>query len=73
VVIGDHVTDAVLAQTFPGMRAILVRTGHGAEQWQKIQAGVLARPEHVAKDLGAAVEWFLARAERQDAISSHSA
>jgi len=73
VVIGDHVTDAVLAQTFPGMRAILVCTGHGAEQWQKIQAGVLARPEHVAKDLGAAVEWFLARAERQDAISSHSA
>ncbi len=73
VVIGDHVTDAALAQAFPGMRAILVRTGHGGEQWEKIQAGTLARPEHVAEDLRAAVEWFLARAERRDVITSPSA
>jgi heptosyltransferase-2 len=73
VVIGDHVTDAGLALAFPGMRAILVRTGHGQEQWEKIQAGTLPSPEHVADDLGAAVEWFLARAERRDGIASASA
>jgi len=73
VVIGDHVTDAALAQAFPGMRAILVRTGHGAEQWEKIQAGALPRPEHVAEDLQAAVRWFLARAEERDGIASRSA
>jgi histidinol phosphatase-like enzyme len=64
VVIGDHVTDAAVAEAFPGMRAILVRTGRGAEQWEEIQAGALPRPQHVAEDLGAAVEWFLARVGR---------
>ncbi|MEK7204806.1 MAG: lipopolysaccharide heptosyltransferase II, partial [candidate division NC10 bacterium] len=65
VVIGDHVTDAALAQAFPGMRAIMLRTGHGQEQWEKIQAGTLPPPEHVADDLRAAVEWFLARTEQR--------
>jgi D-glycero-D-manno-heptose 1,7-bisphosphate phosphatase len=73
VVIGDHGTDAALAQTFPGMRAILVRTGHGAEEWEKLQAGTLTRPEHVAEDLQAAVKWFLAQAEQRDGITSPSA
>lgn len=73
VVIGDHVSDARLAQAFPGMRGILLRTGHGAEEWQKIQQGELARPEHVADDLRAAVEWFLARAGGQDVVGSHPA
>ena len=73
VVIGDHGTDAALAQTFPGMRAILVRTGHGAEEWEKIQAGRSARPDYVAENLREAVEWFLARAEHRDGIISPSA
>jgi heptosyltransferase-2 len=73
VVIGDHVTDAALAQAFPGMRAIMLRTGHGQEQWEKIQAGTLPPPEHVADDLRAAVEWFLARTEQRDDIASPSA
>jgi histidinol phosphatase-like enzyme len=73
VVFGDHATDAALARPFPGMRAILVRTGHGAEQWEKIQTGALARPEHVAEDLQAAVKWFLAQVERRDGITSPSA
>lgn len=73
VVIGDHGTDAALAQEFPGMRAILVRTGHGAEEWEKIQAGGSVRPEHVAADLRAAVAWFLARVEQRDGITSPSA
>lgn len=73
VVIGDHVSDAVLARAFPGMRGIMLRTGHGGEQWQKIQNGELAGPEHVADDLRAAVQWFLARAGERDAIASHPA
>jgi heptosyltransferase-2 len=73
VVIGDHVTDAALAQAFPGMRAVMVRTGHGQEQWEKMQAGTLPPPDHVADDLRAAVEWFLARTEQRDGIASPSA
>ena len=73
VVIGDHVSDAALARAFPGMRGIMLRTGHGAEQWQKIQNGELARPEHVADDLRAAVDWFLAQAGERDVVASHPA
>jgi D-glycero-D-manno-heptose 1,7-bisphosphate phosphatase len=73
VVIGDHSTDAALSQAFPGMRAILVRTGHGEEEWEKIQAGALARPEHVAADLRDAVTWFLAQAEQRDVLTFPSA
>lgn len=62
VIIGDHVTDADLARSFPGMVGIMLRTGHGAEQWQKIQAGELKRPACVMDDLKAAVDWFLAQA-----------
>ena len=73
VVIGDHVTDATLAQTFPGMVGIMLRTGHGVGEWQKIQDGALAMPEHVADDLKAAVEWFFARAGGRDVVASHPA
>ncbi len=73
VIMGDHVSDAALAQAFPGMRGIMVRTGHGGEQWEKIQTGALPRPEHVAADLRQAVEWFLAGMERRDAIAPHPA
>jgi lipopolysaccharide heptosyltransferase II len=70
VVIGDHVTDAALASAFPGMVGIMLRTGHGAEQWQKIREGSLAMPEHVAEDLAAAVRWFLTRTGERDVIAS---
>jgi heptosyltransferase II len=73
VVIGDHVSDPALAQAFPGMRGIMLRTGHGALEWQKIQEGALAAPEHVADDLRAGVEWFLARARERDVVASHPA
>jgi D-glycero-D-manno-heptose 1,7-bisphosphate phosphatase len=73
VVIGDHITDATLAQVFPGMVGIMLRTGHGAEQWQKIQEGALAAPEHVADDLRSAVDWFLARVGEQHDVCPHPA
>jgi heptosyltransferase-2 len=73
VAIGDHVTDAALAQAFPGMVGIMLRTGHGADQWQKIREGALELPEHVADDLRQAVAWFLARMGEGDAVGSHPA
>jgi len=73
VVIGDHVSDAALAQAFPGMVGIMLRTGHGAEQWDKIQNGALPRPVHVADDLLRAVEWFLAPAGERDGVDSRPA
>jgi heptosyltransferase-2 len=72
-VIGDHISDAALARTFPGMQGIMVRTGHGDQEWEKIQRGALPRPDHVADDLPAAVEWLLARMGRRDVIGSRPA
>jgi heptosyltransferase-2 len=59
VVIGDHLGDAGVARNFSGMQGIMVLTGHGAGQHDKILAGEAARPDHVATDLAAAVEWLL--------------
>jgi len=59
VVIGDHTSDAAVAAAFPGMRGVLVLTGHGAGQLEKIERGEAPRPDHVAPDLAAAVEWVL--------------
>ncbi len=73
VVIGDHASDVALAQSFPGMRAILLLTGHGPDQAVKIERGEAAAPDHVAADLSAAVQWLLAQAERQDVVPSRPA
>ncbi len=70
VVVGDHASDSALALAFPGMRGVLLRTGHGAGEWEKIRDGALPRPEYVADDLQAAVEWFLTRAGERDALTS---
>jgi D,D-heptose 1,7-bisphosphate phosphatase len=59
VIIGDHGSDAAVARSFPGMRGILVGTGHGAEQIAKVRSGAAAPPDHIAEDLRAAVAWFL--------------
>jgi len=64
VIIGDHVSDAGVAGHFPGMRAIMVLTGHGAGQYEKIQAGTAPAPDHVAADLSSAVAWLLALSGR---------
>ncbi len=59
VIIGDHLSDAGVAEHFCGMRGIMVLTGHGAGQHEKIQAGDAQAPDHVAADLSAAVAWLL--------------
>ena len=71
VIIGDHLTDAGVAGHFPGMRGILLLTGHGRGQLEKVQAGE-SRPDHIAADLAAAVHWVLAGAEARDANPSRS-
>jgi heptosyltransferase-2 len=64
VIIGDHSSDAEVARHFPGMQSILVLTGHGAGQYEKIRSGEASPPDHVAPDLASAVAWFLARPGR---------
>jgi histidinol phosphatase-like enzyme len=64
VIIGDHGSDAGVARHFPGMRGIMVLTGHGAGQYEKIQAGEVPPPDHVAADLMSAVAWLLQRSGR---------
>ena len=63
-------SDAGVAQAFPGMRGILLLTGHGRDQLPRLQAGALGAPAHIADDLRAAVDWVLARMEHRDAIGS---
>jgi heptosyltransferase-2 len=70
VIIGDHSTDARVARAFPGMRGVLVRTGHGAAQAEQVARGELEAPDHVAADLAAAVQWVLAAKDR-DVVPSH--
>jgi len=59
VIIGDHLSDAAVARHFPGMRGIMVLTGHGAGQYEKVQAGATPVPDHIAPDLRSAVDWLL--------------
>jgi len=59
VIIGDHSSDAEVARHFPGMRSILVLTGHGSGQYEKVRTGEAPPPDHVAADLASAVAWLL--------------
>ncbi len=59
VIIGDHSSDAGVAGHFPGMRSILVLTGHGSGQYEKVRTGEAPAPDHVAADLASAVAWLL--------------
>lgn len=56
--IGDRLTDVRTGKSAPVGRTILVRTGEGREQEGQI-AGAEDRPDFVADDLGAAVDWLL--------------
>ena len=64
VIVGDHSSDAETARHFPGMRSVLVLTGHGPGQHDKVKAGDVPAPDHVAADLASAVTWFLQGAGR---------
>ena len=64
VVVGDHLSDAGVARHFPGMRGIMVLTGHGAGQYEKVRTGEAPPPDHVAADLASAVTWLLGTSGR---------
>jgi D-glycero-D-manno-heptose 1,7-bisphosphate phosphatase len=53
--IGDKISDIVAAHR-AGCRAVLVRTGHGAAEMNLPNPD--ERPEHIAYDLPAAVQWI---------------
>jgi D-glycero-D-manno-heptose 1,7-bisphosphate phosphatase len=68
IMIGDKLLDVETAHR-AGCRGILVQTGYGAQQWERISgkkdfSDLFAVPDHVAEDLLGAVEWILDAAER---------
>lgn len=65
-VVGDKPLDMGLARG--GMKGVLVRTGHGeASLREMMQSG--KRPDHVADDLAAAVEWILEDLQKREWIA----
>jgi D-glycero-D-manno-heptose 1,7-bisphosphate phosphatase len=64
-VVGDKYTDVELAHSV-GAAGILVLTGYGRGELEHQAHTWPRRPDHVADDLAAAVEWALADAERGD-------
>lgn len=60
--IGDSSTDMAAARN-AGVRFVLVLTGYGRGEVDFRVAASARAPDHVAEDLGAAVDWILNRAE----------
>ncbi len=61
VLVGDSVKD-ILAGRAAGCRTVLVQTGNGSTAIQRLKASGQT-PDHVAADLGRAVDWILAQQE----------
>jgi len=59
VMVGDSPKDIAAARAAGVRLTVLVRTGNGAEA-EKALSGRLDRPDHVAADLFAAVDWIIA-------------
>ncbi|HEY5599428.1 MAG TPA: HAD-IIIA family hydrolase, partial [Candidatus Manganitrophaceae bacterium] len=62
-VVGDKSLDIALARG--GAKGVLVRTGYGESALQEISRSE-KRPDHVALDLSAAVEWILDDIQKRD-------
>lgn len=61
--IGDHLNDVRMAVN-AGMRSVLILTGHGSEEWERVDDAERSMPTHVAGDITEAVDWILSnRAE----------
>jgi len=61
--IGDSEVDVACGKG-AGVTTALVRTGLGDRTLEKIRAGVLDPPDHVAADLEAAVDWISSRVSK---------
>lgn len=57
-VVGDRFKDIEMAHN-AGAKAILVLTGYGKGEIEYIEPTCKVKPDHVAKDLTAAVDWIL--------------
>lgn len=67
--VGDHMKDIALAAAC-GMRSVLVLTGHGEIEWRGANEADRALPDHVARDLEAAVDWIMR--DRAERLSTHT-
>jgi D-glycero-D-manno-heptose 1,7-bisphosphate phosphatase len=65
--VGDHPRD-IAAGAAAGATSVLVLTGHGRRMWLETPRPPDVRPDHVADDLAAAVQWILER-ERASATA----
>ncbi len=63
VLIGDRLTDVATGKSAAVGLTVLVRTGDGCQQEALLGSSPdpKAAPDHIAEDLGAAVDWVLAR------------
>lgn len=60
--VGDRLTDVATGKSAPVALTVLVRTGDGRAQEELLATRPSEEaPDHVADDLGAAVDWILAR------------
>ncbi|HET8577312.1 MAG TPA: HAD family hydrolase [Methylomirabilota bacterium] len=64
VTVGDKISD-VAAGHAAGAAGVLVLTGYGRGEWEQFHPRWAVKPDHVAEDLLAAVEWALAGRSRE--------
>jgi len=60
-VVGDKASDVLLARRM-GMRAVLVLTGYGRQELERLKEGGGPLPDYVADDLSQAARWILQEA-----------
>jgi len=56
--IGDRLTDIKTAHN-AGVRGVLVLTGYGGEEIAQVHKGYPVVPDHVSRNIAAAVDWIL--------------
>jgi len=63
IFVGDRLTDIATGKSAPVGLTVLVRTGDGCEQEAMLgdSPSIESAPDHIAEDLGAAVDWVLQR------------
>ncbi len=62
--VGDHYSD-VVAGIAAGCRSVMLLTGHGTHEFEKLDDGQRRRVDHVAKDLQEAVDWVLGKKQNR--------
>ncbi len=63
--VGDTLSDMKLAWNC-GMRAVLVKTGHGTDELCRMESGLISRLDHVADNLLDAAKWICSKRAGSD-------